>query len=74
MNEKDRNQSARLKNQKLTLFGCSPKKCAACHYVICDALPIKQHPYRLSLLKFQDLRREVQYMLNNDVIEPRKIK
>lgn len=54
------------------LFSEVPKKTnAACHDVIVGvALPIKQHPYRLNPIKLQYLRREVQYMLDNDIIEP----
>ena len=44
---------------------------AALHDVIVgDALPIKQHPYRLNPLKLQNMRKEIQYMLENDIIEP----
>ena len=32
--------------------------------------PIKQHPYRMNPMKLQYLREEVQYLLNNDFIEP----
>ena len=35
-----------------------------------DAKPIKQHPYRMNPVKLQYLRTEVQYMLDNDIIEP----
>jgi hypothetical protein len=51
-----------------------PKKTtAACHDVIVgDAVPIKQHPYRLNLLKLEYLRSEVKYMLDNDIIEKSK--
>ena len=31
--------------------------------------PIKQHPYRVSLMKRESLDKEVQYMLENDIIE-----
>ena len=32
--------------------------------------PIKQHPYRMNLTKLQYLREEIQYLLDNDFIEP----
>ena len=32
---------------------------------------VKQHPYRMNLLKQQTLREKVQYWLDNDFIEPR---
>ena len=34
-----------------------------------DSAPIKQHPYRLSPMKKELLDKEVQYMLENDIIE-----
>ena len=34
-----------------------------------DSAPIKQHPYRVSLMKKELLDKEVQYMLKNDIIE-----
>ena len=37
-----------------------------------DATPIKQHPYRMNPVKLQYLRKEVQYLLDNDIIEPSK--
>ena len=35
-----------------------------------DAQPIKQHPYRLNPQKDEYLKNEVQYLLDNDFIEP----
>ena len=32
--------------------------------------PIKQHPYRINPMKLQYLREEIQYLLDNDFIEP----
>ena len=32
--------------------------------------PIKQHPYRMNPVKLQFLREEIQYLLDNDFIEP----
>ena len=32
--------------------------------------PIKQHPYRMNPMTLQYLREEVQYLLDNDFIEP----
>ncbi|XP_041484226.1 uncharacterized protein LOC121430866 [Lytechinus variegatus] len=37
-----------------------------------DVDPIKQHPYRLNPTKRDQVRAEVQMMLNNDIIEPSK--
>ena len=36
------------------------------------ASPIKQHPYRLSPVKVKHLQKEIEYMLDNDIIEPSK--
>ena len=35
-----------------------------------DTRPIKQHPYRANPQKQEIIRKEVQYMLDNDLIEP----
>ena len=37
-----------------------------------DAQPIKQHPYRLNPMKEKYLQAEIQYLLDNDFIEPSK--
>ena len=34
--------------------------------------PIKQHAYRMNHMKLQYLREEIQYLLDNDFIEPRQ--
>ena len=31
---------------------------------------MKQHPYRMNLMKLQYLRKEIQYLLHNDFIKP----
>ena len=61
-----------LMKEYTLIFPDVPKKTnAALHDVIVgDALPIKQHPYRLNPLKLQYMRKEIQYMLENDIIEP----
>ena len=35
-----------------------------------NARPIKQHPYCANLVKLEAIRREIEYMLSNDIIEP----
>ena len=54
------------------LFPDVPNKTTAvCHDVdIGDASPIRQHPYRLNPLKLEAMRKEIKYMLDNDIIEP----
>ena len=37
---------------------------------IAGSKPIKQNPYRMNLIKLQYLREEIQYLLDNDFIEP----
>ena len=38
--------------------------------IIEGSKPVKQHPYRMNPVKQQYLREEVQYLLDNDFIEP----
>jgi hypothetical protein len=38
--------------------------------VLTDTTPIKQHPYKVNPLKMEEIQKEVQYMLDNDLIEP----
>jgi hypothetical protein len=68
-------QREKLKNLVFSFKNIFPdvpnKTTAACHDVdIGDAAPIKQHPYRLNLLKREVMRNEIQYTLDNDSIEP----
>ena len=39
-----------------------------------DAMPIKQHPYRVNPIKLQFLRKEIEYMLQHGIIEPSQSK
>ena len=44
-----------------------------CHDVdVGDSRPIKQHPYRLNPVKGEYLKREINYLLENNFIEPSK--
>ena len=54
------------------LFPDAPTKTTAVYHdvEIRDALPIKQHPYRVNPLKLDAMREEINYMLENDIIEP----
>ena len=68
-------QKEKLKNLVFSFKNIFPdvpsKTTAACHDVdIGDAAPIEQHPYRLNPLKHEVMRNEIQYMLDNDIIEP----
>ena len=35
-----------------------------------DAVPVKQYPYRMNTLKKEYLQKEIEYLLENDFIEP----
>ena len=61
-----------LINQFKHLFPDVPSKTNIIYHDVDvnGALPIKQHPYRLSPEKLEHLRKEVKYMLENDIIEP----
>jgi hypothetical protein len=74
LDSKERKQIQQLMASYPSIFMDVPKKTtAACHGVIVgDAVPIKQHSYRLNPLKLQYLRSEVKYMLDNDIIETSK--
>ena len=56
------------------IFGDVPTQTTATFHDVDvgDATPIKQHPYRMNPVKLQYLRKEVQYLLDNDIIEPSK--
>ncbi|PIK62100.1 hypothetical protein BSL78_00983 [Apostichopus japonicus] len=55
-----------LINSHVDLFTDIPRRRESCG----DAVPIKQHPYRLSPIKMKHLQNEVKYMLENNIIEP----
>ncbi len=61
-----------LINNYVSLFGDVPSRT---HWLehdidVGDAEPIRQHFYRVSPNKFQHLKAEVQYMLDNDIARP----
>ena len=54
------------------VFGDVPK-CTTCIYHNVDvgeASPIKQRPYRINPIKLDQMRKEIEYMLKNKIIEP----
>ncbi len=55
-----------------SLFPDAPKKTnVVVHDVdVGEAEPIKQHPYRVNPQKREIMRKEVEYMLEHDLIEP----
>ena len=72
LNASQKKQMSSLIRKYESLFPDVPTRTtAAVHDVVIndDAPPIKQHPYRLNPIKLEHLRKEVQYMLDNDIIE-----
>ena len=70
--EEERTVIKQLVEEFVGLFPDVPgKTIAACHDVeVGNAHPIKQHPYRINPIKLAAMREEVQYMLQNGIIEP----
>ena len=72
LNASQKKQMSSLIRKYESLFPDVPTRTtAAVHDVVIniDSPPIKQHPYRLNPIKLEHLRKEVQYMLDNDIIE-----
>ena len=69
---KERAEVVNLIKAFTLLFPDTPgKTTAVIHDVdIGDAAPCRQHPYRMNPLKLQHLQSEIEYMLQNDIIEP----
>ena len=61
-----------LLRENEALFPDVPTKTTAAEHdvIITTSEPIRQHPYRLNPIKLKYLRDEIQYMLDNDIIEP----
>ena len=72
LNPEEREQLAQLIVDYKHLFPDVPSKTdKRFHDVdIGDSMPIKQHPYRMSPVKKECLKEEIQYLLENDCIEP----
>ena len=66
-----REEVSYLVDEYRKIFPDVPSKTNAAYHdvIIGDVSPIKQHPYRLNPIKLESLRSEVQYMLENDIIE-----
>jgi transposase InsO family protein len=67
-----REQLKELINENKTLFPDVPTRTNKIfHDVdIGDAIPIKQYPYRMNPVKKEYLQKEIEYLLENDFIEP----
>ena len=69
----ERDQLSSLVNKETKgLFPDVPGRAKGIHHDVDagDSPPIKQHPYRVGPVKKQIMDREIQYMLDNDIIEP----
>ncbi|KAL5019359.1 hypothetical protein ScPMuIL_005081, partial [Solemya velum] len=74
LSEKERNELKDLILEYKHLFPDTPGKTDAIYHDVDvgDAPPVKQHPHRVNPLKEEHLKKEIQYMLDNDIIEPSK--
>ena len=63
---------ATLITEFLDLFSDVPGRTNQVHHHVDagDAVPIKQNPYRVNPRKLEFLKKELDYMLANDIIEP----
>ena len=68
----ERNDVASLLHKFTHLFPDIPKRTkVVIHDVdVGDSSPCKQHPYRINAQKLLHLQKEIEYMLENDLIEP----
>ena len=72
LSQDQQSQIANLIHKFDNIFPDTPSRTnAAFHDVdVGDTKPIKQHPYRVNPLKMEHLKNEINYMLDNDIIEP----
>ena len=65
-------EMAALVTEFSDLFSDVPGRtnCVHHHVDVGDAVPIKQNPYRVNPHKLEFLKKELDYMLTNDIIEP----
>lgn len=69
--EKKRESISEIIMKYKSLFPDAPKRTnVMVHDVEISADPIKQHPYRVSPKKREIMQREIEYMLEHDLIEP----
>ena len=68
----EREQLSHLIHEHEHLFTDVPRRTSVVlHDVdVGDSPPVKQHPYRANPTKLKLLRKEIEYMLANDIIEP----
>ena len=68
----EREDMVQLVNDFIQVFSDVPSTTnVVCHdvEVVGDATPCKQHPYRVNPLKLQAMQKEIDYMLENGIIE-----
>ena len=72
LDTQQRNELKQLIHEYEHLFPDIPTRTDVIEHVVLveDSTPIKQHPYRMVLVKQEYLRKEVKYLLENDFIEP----
>lgn len=72
LNKKEKNEIKNLIQEFAHLFPNVPKRTDFIYHDVDvgDANPIKQHPYRMNPLKQKHCQTEIDYMLENDIIEP----
>ena len=72
MNENERTEIKNLILEFAHLFPNVPNRTDSIYHDVDvgDANPIKQHPYRMNPLKQRHCQTEIDYMLENDIIEP----
>ena len=72
--ESERMQLEKLMFENIALFPDVPTRTTVLYHDIDvgAAQPVKQHAYRVNPQKCNYLRKEIEYMLANDIIEPSK--
>ena len=72
LSQSQQQQVSSLILEFVDLFPDTPGRTPCVHHDVdvIDATPIKQHPYRVNPVKLKYLRKEVEYMLDNAIIEP----
>ena len=65
-----RKELKQLIHQYEHLFPVIPTRTDKIYHDVEDSQPVKQHPYRMNPTKQKHLKEEIQYLLDNDFIEP----
>ena len=72
LSPKDREEIIDLITEFTSLFSDVPRQTHLIKHdvvVLDDARPIKQHPYRINPIQLENIRREINYMLENGIVE-----